>query len=207
MTKHSKYVGFFAASFFFCINSASFFDKMFEELEANIKEMRQSMQEVANTFDTANGSLSHSLAHEITTDTDNVMVTIKGFDIPADKINEQVTVAPSHNAVKVTVKSDNGYAVYAFTQNSLKMRAEYESRIMPAQSDNSIAENAEKKPVSISYNSSENFQSLPDTVDLSKIALEYNADENTLIIVLPKLHKKINVSVKQKPKAMEIEPK
>lgn len=212
MNNHIKHASFLAINLIVLSSSANFFDAMFEELEANIKEMRQSMQEVSSSIQgTTNSFNQKAVAYDITSDTDNIIVSIKGLAIPADKINEQVTINPTHNAVTVHVEYEDGYATFAFTSTSIKMRSEHQKRAQVAQKETDTPDTthesnaapqktaAKNSTVTVSHSFSENYQSLPDTVDLSKISAEYNADEKTLVITLPKRHKKISVNVKQKP--------
>lgn len=207
MSNHIQYISFLAATLITCSSSANFFDKMFEELEANIKEMRQTMQEVSSGIQTTS-SLNHkALSYDVTVDSDNVIMSIKGLDVPADKINELVTINPTKNNVAISIQDENGYTTFVFNATSVKMRSEFETRSQTAKQDDTTPptekeKNASTKNLSMinmSRSFSENYQSLPDTVDLSKVAAEYNADEHTLVITLPKLHKKISVNVKQKP--------
>lgn len=173
----------------FIVNSCSatnIVERIFQDMHESIRQMEESFRKAYK----GSPLLEDSFSYDITSDNDNVIIKLQGFNLKKDSKEDPLIVdlidrGPHNSYMKVTVMAENGTSIITITNNNLNIESHYEREeaVPTKQKDKNTAQ---QKSRHVYYGSSHESKMLPE-VDVTKATHDYS--NGTLTIVLPKTHK------------------
>ncbi len=197
-------------------------DDVFEHMRASLKEMRELQKEMDMALDNFLGqatakssrfSPKTNLKITVDEDNDNVIISIKGFDLGQKKTEDAINMEINNETLNVIIPEQYGTTELTIWPKHILVASRYEYQEEKEEAPKNAKESKEekdKKPAKeakavrkhIETFGSQRFVELPSLVDLSNpaaIDAQPSVEKDNvqvLTIKLPKLHKTKRVTIK-----------